>query len=632
MAKIKTVAEIEALSRNAEVLSDAYEKAQAVVLTLTSELTDLTKGTKEYEDKQKELKDATIEEKNAKNESKRVQLEYNQTVGDAAQEFKNLNTTISDFVKTTANNEEALSNLGFESKNLVTLVGATSNAIGANLQKIQEQEKLLDIAVKAGDVATANAIRAVIGELENTNKGLTKVATTISDSIGEIDKIGTSQAKTEIDEGARARLMAEASPLEQAGLQEAFDIEDKIVAVNKGFQTTTDSVKKVVGGVTEITDKIPLVGGAISGFINKEFNKAVELAGADLATAIKGNEEGIKKTSRAQAIFNAIASMNPYFIGLAVVTAILLAIRGINAAARDLANDLGLGRDQLDGQLAALKTQEAIFTTIGLDADKLKTTLTTLSTEFKDLELVTAENAANIERFAQESGIGGDEVAKLNKQLMITQGVSFDMALSMQEQAAAMAKTAGIAKGRILSDMASNAEKFARFSMQGADGLAEAAVAANQMGLNLEKVLKVADDLLDFESSITAEFEAQVLTGRALNLEAARQAALSGDNESLMREIKSVAMGVNLETMNVVQKDAIASAIGLSVSDLMRVSRGESLDKQQTQIDVQKQTNDILIAGFNDEGEKLDQIAAGLSKEAQNNIYADIVDTGVGTG
>ena len=630
MAKIRTVAEIEALSRNAEVLSDAYEKAQAVVLTLTSELTDLKEGTKEYAAKQKELKDAAVKEKNAKNESKRVQLEYNQVVGDSAQEFKNLNTTITDFVKSAAVNEEALSNLGFESKNLVTIINATSNAVGANLQEINFQKDLLNLALMEGDTAFANEIRATIGVLEDTNKRLTKVGTTISDSIGEIDKIGTSQAKTEIDEAARKRLMAEASPLEQAGLQEAFDIEDKIVAVNKGFQTTTDSVKKVVGGVTEITDKIPLVGGAISGFINKEFDKAVELAGADLAQAIKGNEEGIKKTSRAQAVFNAIASMNPYFIGLAVVTAILLAIRGINAAARDLANDLSLGRDQLDGQLAALKGQEMLFNAIGLDADKLKTTLTTLSTEFKDLELVTAENAANIERFAQESGIGGDEVAKLTKQLMITQGVSFDMALDMQQQAAAMAKTAGIAKGRILSDIASNAEDFARFSMQGAEGLAEAAVAANQMGLNLTKVMKVAGELLDFEGSITKEFEAQVLTGRALNLEAARQAALSGDQDSLMREIKSVAMGVNLETMNVVQKDAIASAIGLSVSDLMRVSRGESLDKQQTQIDVQKKTNDILLAGFQKEEEKLDEIAGNTKTSPTGpNAFRGIVETEV---
>jgi hypothetical protein len=91
-------------------------------------------------------------------------------------------------------------------------------------------------------------------------------------------------------------------------------------------------------------------------------------------------------------------------------------------------------------------------------------------------------------------------------------------------------------------------------------------------------------------------------------------------------------MGVNLETMNVVQKDAIASAIGLSVSDLMRVSRGESLDKTDTQIDLQRKTNEILLASARGNEEKLDQIANNTGKQSQDNLYADMVDNNVGTG
>jgi hypothetical protein len=489
-----------------------------------------------------------------------------------------------------------------------------------------------------------------IREREKQVKVYKGVGERINDAVASISKIGM-DGSTDIDIGARARQRAEIESLAPIAastgerdkrftkvedmlkaFDAATDLEDAIAKTNETFQGTIGQVDKVKSGITDFTDKIPIVGSTITGFINKRFQKAVDLVEVDLQKSLEGTEGGLKKSGLQARIFNLILKANPLFFFGGLLIGALLLFRGINKAARDLSNELGLGKDQLDGQLASLKMQELKFEAIGMDADKIKTTLTTLSTEFKDLELVTAENAANIEMFAQNSGIGGDEVAKLTKQLMITEGISFDMALSMQEQAAALAKTAGIAKGRILSDMATNAEKFARFSMQGADGLAEAAVAANQMGLNLEKVLKVADDLLDFEQSITSEFEAQVLTGRALNLEAARQAALSGDNESLMREIKSVAMGVNLETMNVVQKDAIASAIGLSVSDLMRVSRGESLDKQETQIDIQKKTNEILIAGFKEEGDKLDQIAGGLSKETQDNIYAGIVDNSVGTG
>ena len=303
-----------------------------------------------------------------------------------------------------------------------------------------------------------------------------------------------------------------------------------------------------------------------------------------------------------------LVATNPITALAAAAVGLFMLFRKIKRAARDLANELSFSKDQLDGQLVNLKLAEASFKIQNLDASKLKTTLTTLSEEFRDLSLVTAENAANIEKFAQNSGIAGDEVAKLNKKLMVMEGLSFDAALNMQEQAAAMAKAEGLAVGRVLNDMASAAEDFARFSRDGADGLAEAAVAAAKLGLSLDGVLKASEGLLDFESSITKEFEAQVLTGQALNLEKARQAALAGDQEGLLQEIRSIAQGVNVESMNVIQKDAIAGAIGISVADLMRVSRGESLDKQQTQIDLQKKTNDILINGFQENTDELNKI------------------------
>ena len=641
----RTLGEIEALARSQSSLSDEADKASEKLLNLRGVLAGLDETHKDYQKTVDDVKKATKDERIAKDKAKAVQLEYNSIVGDSAQKFKQLNEDIDEFVGAVTLNKSALDKLGIGAQNIADQFTINAQMQGANLQKINQINTDIATAQKMGQDAIVIAKKRELAFIEDNNNILARIGKQLGGVFDDINNIGTSSAKTEVDAVARDQLMRDAkalpasSPEEAAqrdatikGLEQSFATEDKIVMLNKGFKTASDQVKNVASGITDITDKIPVVGGAISGFINKQFSEAVGLVGNDLREGLKGNEEGLKKSGIAARLLNSILRMNPLVLMASLALGVLFAIRNINKAARGLANDLGMGRDQLEGQLVALKAQEIKFQAIGLDADKLKTTLTTLSTEFKDLELVTAENAANIEDFAQNAGIGGDEVVKLTKQLMITQGVSFDMALDMQQQAAAMAKTAGIAKGRILNDMASNAEKFARFSMQGAEGLAEAAVAANQMGLNLEKVLKVADDLLDFEQSITSEFEAQVLTGRALNLEAARQAALSGDQESLMREIKSVAMGVNLETMNVVQKDAIASAIGLSVSDLMRVSRGESLDKQDTQIDLQKKTNEILLASARGNEEKLDQIANNTGKQSQDNLYADMVDNNVGTG
>ena len=639
----RTLGEIEALARSQSSLSDEADKATEKLLNLRGTLADLDETHKDYQKTVDAVKKATKDERVAKDKAKAVQLEYNSVVGDSAAKFKQLNEDIDEFVGAVTLNKSALDKLGIGAQNIADQYQINAQMQGANLQKIKQLNDDITKFQSIGHTAIVDARKRELAFIEDNNNILVRIGKQLGGVFDDINNIGTSSAKTEVDAVARDQLMRDAkalpasSPEEAAqrdatikGLEQSFATEDKIVMLNKGFKTASDQVKNVASGITDITDKIPVVGGAISGFINKQFSEAVGLVGNDLREGLKGNEEGLKKSGIAARLLNSILRMNPLVLMASLALGVLFAIRNINKAARGLANDLGMGRDQLEGQLVALKAQEIKFQAIGLDADKLKTTLTTLSTEFKDLELVTAENAANIEDFAQNAGIGGNEVVKLTKQLMITQGVSFDMALDMQQQAAAMAKTAGIAKGRILNDMASNAEKFARFSMQGAEGLAEAAVAANQMGLNLEKVLKVADDLLDFEQSITSEFEAQVLTGRALNLEAARQAALSGDQESLMREIKSVAMGVNLETMNVVQKDAIASAIGLSVSDLMRVSRGESLDKQDTQIDLQKKTNEILLASARGNEEKLDKIASNMNT-GQDNLFGAVVDNDVST-
>lgn len=636
MATSKTILQIEALASNLEKLNNKVENASAALQEL--ELQENATKT--------ELADARQKEKNAKNEAKLVQKEYNDIVGESSQTFKDLAKDLRDFAFVANENKNALAQFGIASKDLGRFFSQITDKQSTLTTEIERRKTEINETKNLSEQRRA-VLEQEIREREKQVKIFEGVNDRISDVTKSISKIGMS-GSTDIDVGARAARRAaidDVVPIAAStGKKDkrysaivgrlleaenvANNLEDAVAKTNKTFQETVGVVDKVKSGITDFTDKIPVVGSYVSGFINKRFKNAVDLIEVDLQESLKGTEGGLKKSGLQARIFNLILKANPLFLIGGLLVGALLLFRNINKAARDLSNELGMGRDQLDGQLASLKMQELKFEAMGFEAENLKTTLTTLSTEFKDLELVTAENAANIEMFAQKTGIGGDEVAKLTKQLMVSSGLSFDQALSFQEGAAALAKTAGIAKGRILSDIASNAEDFARFSMQGSEGLAEAAVAANQMGLNLTKVMKVAGELLDFESSITKEFEAQVLTGRALNLEAARQAALSGDNESLMREIKSVAMGVNLETMNVVQKDAIAGAIGLSVSDLMRVSRGESLDKQDTMINLQKQGNEIALAAARGSEEKLEKIANNQEKNiAGPNAFGGIVET-----
>ena len=95
--------------------------------------------------------------------------------------------------------------------------------------------------------------------------------------------------------------------------------------------------------------------------------------------------------------------------------------------------------------------------------------------------------------------------------------------------------------------------------------IGEAVVKATKLGLSLDQVQQAGYQLLDFESSISKEFEAQLLTGKNINLSRARQLALTGSTEQLMEEITSQ-LGSQAEwnTMNVIQQQSLAEAMGMN--------------------------------------------------------------------
>lgn len=95
--------------------------------------------------------------------------------------------------------------------------------------------------------------------------------------------------------------------------------------------------------------------------------------------------------------------------------------------------------------------------------------------------------------------------------------------------------------------------------------LAEAAYEVKKLGLSLEQVKGIQDSLLNVESSIASEFEAEVLTGKQLNLERARYYALTNDITGLAKELGNQGITqAKFAGMNVIQQEAVAKAMGMS--------------------------------------------------------------------
>lgn len=153
--------------------------------------------------------------------------------------------------------------------------------------------------------------------------------------------------------------------------------------------------------------------------------------------------------------------------------------------------------------------------------------------------------------------------------------------------------------------------------------LTQAVVQAKRFGLELNNLNGIASSLLDFETSIGAELEAELLTGKSLNLEKARAAALTGDQNTLMREIANAAGSLNeFENMNVLARQSLAQSLGLNVDQM-----SEMLLKQeainQLGVEGEKATSNQLKAAqelMKNDGDRVKTLGAALEEiQAQEN-------------
>ncbi len=125
------------------------------------------------------------------------------------------------------------------------------------------------------------------------------------------------------------------------------------------------------------------------------------------------------------------------------------------------------------------------------------------------------------------------------------------------------------------------------------EAIVEAVMAAQELGLSMDKVEGIASSLLDFESSIAAELEAELLTGKSINLEKAREYALNNDIAGLTKEIgKNQAVLSAFSSGNRIQQEAVAKAMGMSREDvakmiyMQKIQGGMSEEEAARQADI----------------------------------------------
>ena len=179
-------------------------------------------------------------------------------------------------------------------------------------------------------------------------------------------------------------------------------------------------------------------------------------------------------------------------------------------------------------------------------------------------------------------GLSAEDSAKVMDNMMLMTGFSEDTAANMIQSTYAMTDMYGLNAQLVFQDIA-NASTETRTMFGGtADNVRNAAIEARRMGISMDDMAKVAKGLLDFESSIEAEMEAQLLTGKNINLQKARELAMSGDALGASQEVLKQMGGIEeFNKMNIFQKEAMAKAAGLELGEMEKMLKGNETKKGQ---------------------------------------------------
>ena len=228
------------------------------------------------------------------------------------------------------------------------------------------------------------------------------------------------------------------------------------------------------------------------------------------------------------------------------------------------------------------------MTKLGVGLDEAISMSNTLSSEWGFGLVQSAGMSKHIADSAIAMGLTTEEGANLFGTLMSIGNMTQKQAEKLAESAYHLAVANDVAPQAVIKDIAANSDFFAKHMKDGGKNILDAAVQAKKLGLSLSTVDSIAGGLLDFQSSLNSEIEASIMLGRDINLQKARELALSDDLTGMMNEVVKQAGGeAEFNKLNRLEREAIAKAIGVSATDMAKlVGEHGKLESQKSFADI----------------------------------------------
>ena len=298
-------------------------------------------------------------------------------------------------------------------------------------------------------------------------------------------------------------------------------------------------------------------------FVKKE--QELQLKIKERGEEILKSHNKLKDTIKQELMFMKEMANNPKLLGAVLAKEMGDRIGKVVHSFHELENS-GLAVGQ---RIDYMSKGFSIMSTLGLS--DTKGVLDGMLETYGTLNGMTDDQVDSVGHLAKEMGIGGKEAFAMVDAFSKMPGQTMETATHSAEYVKNLAKANNVAPGKLSKDIAKNTELMALGGYKTGKAFADAAMKAQKMGVELSTTKNVMNGLLNFEDSINKQMEASVLLGKEINLDKARELALQGKSVEATEEVlKNVGGSAEFDKMNVIQKQALAAAAGMTVEELQK--------------------------------------------------------------
>lgn len=375
----------------------------------------------------------------------------------------------------------------------------------------------------------------------------------------------------------------------------------EIAKIKEGLVSATDSAKDLTKAFAESKKELSEIKSGFGDLASGATSAIPGISGMGSAIANMGSMGVIGGILALGAAFHQLLGW--YMDGTNMKDPIF----GLNQVGIDMAYEFATGIASLNQELTqtSLQLGQAIKISGAARANMMK--LGVSGQEFADATKFSSNNlglmgknaqevGADMAMYAKRTGTSADQLGNIANTFRLVGNLSGKAAANTLGMAESVATASGLPVNALFEDLAESSELFLQNNYGNEKSMIRQVATLRVMGVAAQKVLQAGQNMvLNYKDSIKAEMKLSALLGKQVDLSRVRQKFASGDAAGAAEILRAQLKGIDMDKMNMFQRQALQEATGMDMDTVMKLGKGGKGGPLQT--DQEKMVGSITQLG-----------------------------------